>query len=358
MSLSDYSSLQTIINELKTAREESKKFNELTNEIETERVNLETRYKALTDDFENLMTHRQVLKETVANMSEKIKMGLSDYSSLYSFFKDLEKAEEQSKQMIEQSDAIDKERLDIKDKVNYLTENAKNLNMQQDLLNEKTIKLTSDVDNFDKALEQYKQEHQSREINYFIAEDGYCYVDSFKREWIEDHVDNQSGPLHCANCEAFGTIIQDGRIIFLGYCLNCASHIYDYTRGSGFQGFDNTTDMETIKKGDVEHLETYREQIIAYITNRLKDTNFELQFPEDVQPSEMSSSFLVSTSKPETTVPTTTVPVSHFDGVDCNCDYCESDNDDLSQQDSDPHTDSTDDYAILCDCCHPNKSCN
>lgn len=177
-------------------------------------------------------------------------------------------------------------------------------------------------------------------IYYNKGSDDYYYVDTFPREWIEDHVDNQSGPLYCSNCEAFGTIIQDGRIIFLGYCLNCAIYIYDDSRGSGFQGFDNIIDMETIKNGGAEHLETYREQIIAYITNRLNETNFEVQFPDDVQSSEMSSSFIVSVSEPniEAAVPPiTTVSVNQFDNADCVC--CDSYDDDLSQKDSEPYSD-------------------
>ena len=190
-------------------------------------------------------------------------------------------------------------------------------------------------------------------IYYNKGSDDYYYVDTFPREWIEDHVDNQSGPLYCSNCEAFGTIIQDGRIIFLGYCLNCASYIYDNARGSGFQGFDNITDMETIKNGGAEHLEKYREQIISYISKRLNDTNFELQFPDDVQSSEMSSSFIVSISEPNIE---TTVSVNQFDNGDCVC--CDSDEDNLSQNDSEPYSESSDDYGYFCDCCHPNHPRN
>lgn len=184
---------------------------------------------------------------------------------------------------------------------------------------------------------------QENEIGYYIAHDGYCYVDTFQREWVDDHEMNQSGPLHCSNCESFGTMIQDGRIIFLGYCLNCSSYIYNNSRGHGFQGFDNITDMETINRGGTEHLEKYRTQIVSYITKYLEDMNFDVQFPEEVQQ---------STSVPP---PVTTVPLNHFDTTACDCDYCDSDDDVNVPQDNYYHY-SSDDCENLCDCCHTNQS--
>jgi len=78
------------------------------------------------------------------------------------------------------------------------------------------------------------------EISYYFAYDGYNYVDTFPQEWLLCYDDNLTGPLHCGNCENYGSIFQNGIHIFMGYCSNCAFYIYMEKRGHGFYGFDNT----------------------------------------------------------------------------------------------------------------------
>lgn len=143
------------------------------------------------------------------------------------------------------------------------------------------------------------------DIYYYKGSDGYYYVDTFEHSWIERHVDNQSGPVYCSNCEVFGTIIQDGRMIFLGYCLNCADYLYNNTRGPGFQGFDNILDMRTIEGNAPTHLKKYREHILYYINKHLDDSVFHIQFPDQSEAIPVTSSGGVVTA-------------NHSDG-DCDC---------------------------------------
>lgn len=74
-------------------------------------------------------------------------------------------------------------------------------------------------------------------LNYFKATDGFNYIDTFNREWIEDHKETMTGPVYCDNCVCYGSIDYNNEKIFIGYCLNCAYVIYKKERGPGFQGF-------------------------------------------------------------------------------------------------------------------------
>ena len=75
---------------------------------------------------------------------------------------------------------------------------------------------------------------------YYISDDGYNYIDTFNEEWINTHNHDLSGPLYCDNCQIYGSVIENGIRIFLGYCLNCAVSIYKKKRGLGFSGFSHT----------------------------------------------------------------------------------------------------------------------
>ena len=64
--------------------------------------------------------------------------------------------------------------------------------------------------------------------NYYVV-DGVMYISTFPLEWVHDHIPT-TGPKECGNCEFYGS----RKEIFIGYCLNCAQHVYDNKRGYGF----------------------------------------------------------------------------------------------------------------------------
>lgn len=252
--------------------------------------------------------------------------------------KEMEKAEEENKQIELFTNEINVERAALEKRLQTLNDNVQEMMKRRANLKERIHNLRVEFENY------------RPEIGYFMADDGYYYVDTFELEWINDHTSDHSGPLQCSNCETFGTVIQDEHLVFLGYCLNCAEHIYHFKRGQGFQGFDNIEDVRKIENG-VEHLNKYRLQILSYINNRLNARNFQLQFPEDTQQhvETVSSSVQDNLVPPP---PPTTAPVNHFDTTDCNCDS-EDDVHVQETQDDNCVEDSSDDYAYLCDCCHP-----
>lgn len=100
-----------------------------------------------------------------------------------------------------------------------------------------------------------------------------------------------------------------------------------------------------------EYLEKYRKQIIAYIAKELKGTvdnmndyelNFELQHPSDEQ---LFQSVHIASPFSETNQVQLKCPiqVNHLDNPDCIY-YDLYDDDNLSQKDSEPYSDSSDYY--------------
>jgi hypothetical protein len=76
---------------------------------------------------------------------------------------------------------------------------------------EKSIPIVKNIDS-----QTYTCENQK----YFIY---------FPYEWVLN-MQPGSGPKHCKNCKLHGIVDN----MFLGYCMDCANYIYDFTRGHGF----------------------------------------------------------------------------------------------------------------------------
>jgi hypothetical protein len=57
--------------------------------------------------------------------------------------------------------------------------------------------------------------------NYYEV-DGFKYTGMFPYEWANDHK-CLSGPKHCNNCRAYGSI--NG--VFVMYCLTCVENVYN-----------------------------------------------------------------------------------------------------------------------------------
>ena len=68
-----------------------------------------------------------------------------------------------------------------------------------------------------------------REFLTFYSYDNELYCPSFPKVWVTSHLSG-SGPKECYNCSYYGS--WNG--VFIGYCSNCAEHIYNNTRGYGF----------------------------------------------------------------------------------------------------------------------------
>ena len=56
------------------------------------------------------------------------------------------------------------------------------------------------------------------------------YYINFPLEWVMNHFPG-SGPKQCQSCYLHG--VKNG--VFIGYCSDCATYIYDCQRGHGFQ---------------------------------------------------------------------------------------------------------------------------
>jgi hypothetical protein len=244
-------------------------------------------------------------------------------------------AEKEQDEIIRLGKELDIERTQLEEQLNELQNKAQELMARKLRLSETVNQLRDQIN----SVLPSKEDNKLSEIDYFIADDGYCYVDTFKREWIDEHVDKQSGPLHCSNCEAFGTINQEGRVIFLGYCLNCSEYLYNNNRGSGFEGFETLRDRDTIDKNAPEHLKKYRDEILSYIDKRMSDLETLAQFPSNELPQTSTQS--------ELHIPTVSA-VRHFSG-DCDG-FCDNSYGPNYQE----QEDSSDDYnGYVCECCHP-----
>ena len=115
-------------------------------------------------------------------------------------------------------------------------------------------------------------------LPYFTHSDGYKYVDTFPRYWLENE-HPACGPVNCSNCGTYGSI--NG--IFVGYCLNCACSNFEGKRGNGFYGENR---QYYIEGGQFYNPETNRIENKFEVTNEINDIgdwNFYLiQYQEQI----------------------------------------------------------------------------
>ena len=67
------------------------------------------------------------------------------------------------------------------------------------------------------------------------------YAGCFPKEWAQSHLPG-TGPNECLNCAYFGS--WNG--VFLGYCANCATYLYEGRRGRGFIHMGKEYDDEIV----------------------------------------------------------------------------------------------------------------
>ena len=70
---------------------------------------------------------------------------------------------------------------------------------------------------------------------------GELYIKQFPIIWAKSHA-SETGPEECGNCSFYGS--WNG--VFIGYCANCAEHIYEYQRGHGFIEHGEELDLDII----------------------------------------------------------------------------------------------------------------
>ena len=115
-------------------------------------------------------------------------------------------------------------------------------------------------------------------LPYFTHSDGYKYVDTFPRDWLENEHPT-CGPINCPNCRTYGSI--NG--IFVGYCVNCACSDFEGKRGNGFIGENRQYYIEV---GQFFNPEKNRIENKFEVTNEINDIgdwNFYLiQYQEQI----------------------------------------------------------------------------
>lgn len=196
------------------------------------------------------------------------------------------------------------------------------------------------------------------DLDYYVAYDGYNYIDTFPQEWLLCQDDDLTGPLHCGNCENYGSIFQNGVHIFMGYCSNCALYIYMEKRGDGFYGFDNTYLVEHYVYPD--YLLKYKDNIIDLVQKQFDSSH--LRFHELCTTSQCQSeeNDVTSLSDHTTEPPSpkshdTCVPLDNSGNLyyDNKCEYkyeCEKPYDveiELSEKESEIYSDSDDDLFYV-----------
>jgi len=111
------------------------------------------------------------------------------------------------------------------------------------------------------------------------------YHPSFPNEWRENQAEG-TGPEHCGNCALYGCYAGQ----FIGYCANCADHVYHGTRGRGFVDVCTENDAEEVREW-VSVFDTYLhafehavvpgayDESVAVVSDDEEDENFgDLEF--------------------------------------------------------------------------------
>ena len=104
-----------------------------------------------------------------------------------------------------------------------------------------------------------------------------CHYDvNFPLHYALSHLEG-TGPKKCGNCYAYGS----WRGVFIGYCVNCASYYYDYTRGNGFLG----NGIEKSSPQGVSVFDTYLKGVsLACIGNYVEGGNPEHVLDNNMTP--------------------------------------------------------------------------
>ena len=102
----------------------------------------------------------------------------------------------------------------------------------------------------------------------YYSYDNELYAGTFPEDWATDHFP-ETGPKECSNCAHFG--MWNG--VFIGYCANCATLVYQGSRGVGFIdiGEEQCKTIDDIERGVPSAFETYLKGVNPYDVG---DTDF------------------------------------------------------------------------------------
>jgi hypothetical protein len=183
------------------------------------------------------------------------------------------------------------------------------------------------------------------ELGYYAAYDGYNYVDTFPQEWLLCHDENLTGPLHCGNCENYGSVFQNGIHIFIGYCSNCAYYFYMEKKGQGFYGFDNTYLVTHYVYPD--YLLKYKNTIIDLVTKQFNFSHIQSQL-EHNDLTCLSDHTTEPPSPPSSPSTNKSIPIDNrHDYNDCDCSNSYDVDVHLSEKESEIYSDSDDDLFYV-----------
>jgi hypothetical protein len=101
------------------------------------------------------------------------------------------------------------------------------------------------------------------DLGSYYSYHGELYIKQFPIAWAKSHAP-ETGPEECGNCSFYGS--WNG--VFIGYCANCAEHIYEYRRGHGFIEHGEELDLDIIP---LRAMDTYLHGVkldeIEYVPN-------------------------------------------------------------------------------------------
>lgn len=75
----------------------------------------------------------------------------------------------------------------------------------------------------------------------YFSYDGEFYTGTFPMSWLVQQVPG-TGPKDCEKCAKHGKWNR----VFIGYCMNCSYHVYNGTRGRGFETAGNETSCQEL----------------------------------------------------------------------------------------------------------------
>jgi len=92
----------------------------------------------------------------------------------------------------------------------------------------------------------------------YYSHQGIVYIGTFPEQWALCHLPD-TGPYDCENCVYAGMINN----VFIGYCANCAQHVYAGSRGRGF--IDGGVELDVPNNNDDNTL--YQSAFDTYLNN-------------------------------------------------------------------------------------------
>jgi hypothetical protein len=124
--------------------------------------------------------------------------------------------------------------------------------------NRDSDKIWDYIDEVSDSDDEYYDQHEAN-LKEWAESLPVVYFPGFPVEWRENHAPG-TGPDNCLNCIEYGCIER----MFMGYCGNCAIHIYNGSRGRGFIGLNENLDR-LLETDWLEYPSAYDLYITSYV---------------------------------------------------------------------------------------------